>query len=78
MGIEGKGILPKKGFYPPQSFYPKVQGPVHLMVYGGISLNGFRTPLIYSESYVNSETYIKVLKENFIFENNESLFVDLY
>lgn len=74
MDLEGGGIWRERGFYPPQSFFEKEQGPLHLMIWGGIGPNGFRTPLLYFDGHVNSATYIKALKENFIFENIESIF----
>ena len=43
------------------------------MIWGGIGPNGFSTPLLYFDGHVNAETYIKALKENFIFENIERI-----
>lgn len=65
MDLEGGGIWRERGFYPPQSFYEKKQGSLHLMIWGGIGPNGFRTPLIYFEDHVNTTTYIKAIREIF-------------
>ncbi len=67
--LKGGGIWRQRGFHPPESFYIKNPHPVQIMVWGGISHLGYKTKLIKFETHVNSFTYCKALKENFIFES---------
>ena len=60
------GIWRKRGHYPPESFYSKEAHPLSVMVWGGISKNGFRTPLIRCPRSVTALSYCQFLAEHHI------------
>jgi hypothetical protein len=59
--LSGTGIWRIRGVYPSEVFFRKDAHPVHVMVWGGIGPNGYRTPLIRCPSSVNGEAYITFL-----------------
>lgn len=65
------GIWRRRGHYPPGSFKEKDSRPIHVMVWGGIGPNGYKTKLLRVEGKKDSIKYIQLLTEN-------GIFTDLY
>ena len=72
------GIWRRRGHYPPGSFKTKDPHPVHVMVWGGIGPNGYKTKLLKVEGKLNSIKYMQMLLENDIFINLKAKFGDNY
>ena len=67
--LEKGGIWRKKGVYPPEAFYVKQAHPIQVMVWGAIGPRGYRSKLVHIKGNMNSESYIKMLNDNQIFED---------
>lgn len=65
--LSKQGIWRQRGFHPPLSFYPKDHHPIHVMVWGAIGPNGFRTNLIRCPPSLNTYSYCKLLADNRVF-----------
>ena len=72
--LNGGGIWREYGHYPPESFYNKEQRPTSVMIWSGIGPRGFRTTLFKFDQHVNSQSYMKTLLDNNIFEEIEKIF----
>mgnify|MGYP002472070326 CR=1 FL=1 len=65
--LSRQGIWRQRGFLPPSSFYQKDHHPIHVMVWGAIGPNGFRTDLIRCPPSLNAFSYCKLLADNRVF-----------
>lgn len=61
------GIWREYGHHPPESFYNQEQRPLSVMIWG-IGQRGFRTPLFYFNTHVNSQSYMKYLLDNGVWQ----------
>ena len=58
--------MEEKGTTPPECFYVKDAHPLHVMVWGGIGPNGFKTNLIRCPKSVTAETYCQFLADSHV------------
>jgi hypothetical protein len=73
------GIWRKRGVRIPEGFVVHDAHPVQVMIWGGISRDGYRTPLIRCPPSVNGGSYIQFLAENrIIFGLNQQFGVRRY
>lgn len=72
------GIWRRRGHYPPGSFQTKDPHPVHVMVWGGIGPDGYKTKLLKVNGRLNSIKYIQLLTENEIFTKLNAKFHNNY
>jgi hypothetical protein len=60
------GIWRRKGERVEEGFFQQTGHPVHVMIWGGIGPNGYRTKLLQCPSSVNGSAYIRLLADNAI------------
>lgn len=76
--LNSGGIWREYGHHPPESFFNQEQRPLSVMIWGGIGPRGFRTPLFYFQTHVNSQSYMKTLLDNDVFSEIERIFGRTY
>jgi hypothetical protein len=68
------GLWRKRGHQIPESYFVHNAHPIHVMIWGGIGPNGYRTPLIRCPASVTGASYVQFLTGAGIFAELNNIF----